>query len=1021
MDYIELHAHSYFSLLDGASSPDDLAQRAAQLSMSALALTDHDAFYGVPSFVRATRKAGIRPLIGAELTLHDKSHLTLLVRNDAGYRNLSALITAAHHNAPKGEALLPENGLEGHTDGLIALSGCRLGRIPAAVRKGEVQTALRIAKDFVQLFGEDHFWIELQHHKQRDDHSLITNLANLAKHVGVGVVATNNVHYAMPDRYVLQDVLVCIHDKTTLDEAKNLRPNSEYYLKSGQEMAELFTTYLQALQNTLRIAEQCEFELPDGLQTLPIFPTPGNLSADQYLQHLCTAQANRLELPANAYDQINHELRIITECGLSNYFLIVWDVVQYARSNAILCQGRGSAANSLVAYLLDISPVNPLAHNLVFERFLSNERQVVPDIDIDFDAARREEVIQYIYQHYGLDHAGMACTFVTFRARSAIRDIGKALGLPIDVLEHVTTTLDAYKPKDLRESASLKDALSDQIGTETWQHILNLSEQIADFPRHIGIHNGGMVITGQPISHRVPTEPARMEDRYVVQWDKEGLEDAGMVKIDILGLRMLSAIAEAVNIIGQMTGNKPDLTRLTFDDPTVYDMICKADTVGVFQVESRAQAQILPRLKPRQFADLIVSISIIRPGPVQGNMVHPYLRRRDGDEPVEYFHPLLEEVLKETLGVILYQEQCLKVAHILAGFTPGQGELLRRALGAKHALEAVDKFHQQFIDGATANGVAVETAEVVFDKLRAFGSYSFPKSHAAAFAVLVYYSAWLKCYHPIPFAIALLNNQPMGFWSPAIIVNDARRHQIAIYPVDINRSLYPCTPEKDGIRLGFNYVSGFGEDTAEHILRARRTHTFSNFEDFYRRVTLPRQKVENLIAAGALNEWGKQRDLIWRLGLQQQRDMLALPVSSEPIQLPVLSQAEKANMEYRATGLTTGPHPMTFYRRRLQQRKILDSQQLAAHPVERIVWVAGINVVHQSPPTAKGFHFITLEDEYGFMNLIVKPKLYVRLRRTIRSKSLLLAQGKIQRQGDVTNLIVVKCVALDEKTLSARP
>ncbi len=1017
--YIELHAHSYFSLLDGASSPDDLVSRAQELGMTALALTDHDAVYGAPRLVRAAQKVGIKPILGAELTLHDHSHLTLLARNEHGWHNLCALISAARHNSPKGEALLPDGGLEGYTDGLIALSGCRKGCIAAALLRGHRQEAFSAAVRFIHLFGDDHFWIELQHHQQPEDNRLIADLNNLAVQLGVGVVATNNVHYASQTNHMLQDVLVCIKHNTNLDESTQLRPNSEYYLKPGSELALPFARYPQALHNTRFIADQCNFELRDGLQALPIFPTPHQWTADQYLRHLCVTRASYLQLPTRAFEQIEYELRIIHESGLSNYFLIVWDIVRYARDQNILCQGRGSAANSLVAYLLEISPINPMTHNLVFERFLSSERQVVPDIDIDFDAARREEVIQYVYQRYGLDHAAMACTFVTFRARSAIRDIGKALGLPIDLLEHVTTTLDAYSSKEIRESASLHDAIGEQLGTDTWQHILDLSEQLDGFPRHLGIHNGGMVITGAPISYRVPTEPATMIDRYVTQWDKEALEDVGMVKIDILGLRMLSAIAEAVDIVEQSTGHKPDLAALTFNDPAVYDMICKADTVGVFQVESRAQAQVLPRLKPRTFADLIVSISLIRPGPVQGDMVHPYLRRRDGIEPVNYFHPLLEDVLKETLGVILFQEQCLKVAQVLAGFTPGQGELLRRALGAKHASEAVEKLHQAFVSGVVAKGVEAEIAENVFDRLRAFGSYSFPKSHAASFAVLVYRSAWLKHYFPAAFAVALLNNQPMGFWSPAIIISDARRHHIAIYPVDINRSQYRCTLEGQGIRLGINYVRDFSEETGHIILEARHHRPFTHLDDFSRRVQLPRRMIENLIAAGAMDEWGRsRRDLVWSLGLQSKPDTLALPTRFEHVQLPTLSQAEKSGMEYRATGLSTGPHPMAYYRNRLQQRGVLNSVQLSQHPSGTQVWVAGLMVVHQSPPTAKGYRFITLEDEYGFMNLIVRPKVYTRFRRIIRSAALLLAAGQVQQQGAVTNLLVSRCLMLNDQATS---
>ncbi|MCA0455371.1 MAG: error-prone DNA polymerase [Chloroflexi bacterium] len=1010
--YVELHAHSYFSLLDGASSPDELVNRAQTLGMSLLALTDHDAVYGAPRFVQAAHKAGIRPILGAELTLDDYSHLTLLVKDEQGWQNLCALITAARHNAPKGEAVLSVGALEGHTGGLIALSGCRQGRIARALLKRDKAAALSAANDLLRLFGTTNFWVELQHHRLPDDNRLVAHLAALATHIGMGVAATNNVHYAAPDGHLLQDVLVCIRDNTTLDESNKLRPNSEYYLKSGNEIEALFAAYPQAVTNTLRIAEQCTFELQYGLQELPRFPTPCSLTADTYLHQLCIKRAMQLGFAIHTYEQIDYELRVIHNSGLSNYFLIVWDIVRYAREQGILCQGRGSAANSLVAYLLDISPINPLSHDLVFERFLSSERQVVPDIDIDFDAARREEVIQYVYQRYGLEHAAMASTFVTFRARSAIRDVGRSLGLPLDVLEHVTTSLDVHQSRNLHDSTSLKDALGGQIEMQTWQQIVQLAEQLDGFPRHLGIHNGGMVITEMPLAHRVPTEPATMTDRHVTQWDKEALEDIGMVKIDILGLRMLSAIAEAVSLISENSERVPDLSQLTFDDPAVYNMICTADTVGVFQVESRAQAQVLPRLNPRSFADLIICISLIRPGPVQGDMVHPYLRRRDGEEAINYLHPLLEDALKETLGVILFQEQCLKVAQSIAGFTAGQGELLRRALGAKNTGAAIDKFYNDFIAGAAAKGVETDVAETIFNRLRAFGGYSFPKSHAASFAVLVYHSAWLKCYHPAAFYTALLNNQPMGFWSPAILINDAQRHSIPIYPVDVNRSQYGCILEDKGIRLGFNYINGFGEETGKKLVEARGGAPFEHLKDFRQRVMLSRNLMENLIAAGAMDIWQQpRRNLIWQLAtFQNDVKMLNLISASEAIALPVLSQAEKASMEYGITGLSTGSHPIVFYRLQLNQHGILSSLQFNQHPTGNKVCVAGLIVVHQAPPTAKGYRFITLEDEHGFINLIVKPKIYVEFRRIIRSASLLLAEGQVQRQGTVTNLIVERCM-----------
>ena len=1000
--YTELHCHSNFSLLDGASHIEELVEQARELGMEALALTDHDAVYGAVRFGQAARACGIRPILGAELTLTTGHHLTLLVENTTGWGNLCRLITRARHNAPKGQAALPPDALAGHIEGLIVLSGCRKGEVTAALLHQDRKTALRAALRYRDLCGPDRFWIELQHHLLPEDNALIGELVALARHLKIGYVATNNVHYAIRGRHRLQDVLVCIRHQTSLDKAGPLlRPNSELYLKPGAKMLPLFADYPAALNNTCHIAERCQFELSYGLQDLPAFPTPPDVDAMTYLHHLCEAAvARRYSSPTSRLrEQLAHELRVIERAGLSNYFLIIWDIVRFARSNGILCQGRGSAANSLVAYLLGITPIDPLAHDLVFERFLSEERQTTPDIDIDFQADRREEVIQYIYGRYGPEYTAMACTLVTFRTRSALRDVGKALGLPVDVLRQ--------GEQALKEDKALQT--ENPLGT-----LLGLSRQINGFPRHLGIHNGGMLITGSPLSERVPTEPATMVGRVVVQWDKESLEDVGLVKIDILGLRMLSAIAEAVETIEQATGERPDLERLTFDDPIVYDLIARADTIGVFQVESRAQAQVLPQLKPCRFEDLIVSISLVRPGPLQGNMVHPYLRRRRGEEPVTYPHPLLEPTLAETLGVILFQEQVLKVARDLAGFTPGQGEQLRRALGGKQASEALPGFRAAFLEGAQNRGVSHPIAETVFDQLRAFGGYSFPKSHAAAFAVLVYQSAWLKCYYPAAFYTALLNNQPMGFWSPAVLVRDARRHGVDVLPVHIHRSQARCVLEGEKIRLGIRYVSGLGEESIARLEEARKRRGFTGLADFCQRTRLARRLVENLILVGALDVWGIQRrKLLWELGkLRYQEEELDLVFPDDGVEFPSFSQAEALAAEYGVLGLSTGDHVMSLYRPWLAERGILNSQEVEACKDGQQAQVAGLVVVHQAPPTAKGHHFITLEDEGGLMNVIVRPDVYTRHRSVLHGVPLLIVGGKVQRKESVVNVLASRIVGI---------
>lgn len=1009
-DYVELHCHSYYSLLDGASSPEALIQRAANLGMPALALTDHDAVYGAVPFVEAARKAGIRPILGAEVTLPGGAHLTLLAADATGWANLGRLISLARHNAAKGDAELPPDALEAHHAGLIALSGCRKGIISRALLHDDRTTALTAARHYRDLFGPQRFWIELQHHLLPEDNRLIAEHVALAEAVGVSYVATNNVHYATRDGHRLQDVLVGIRNLIPLHEAAHLlRPNSEYFLKSGRQMAAIYARYPAAIRNTHHIAALCQFELPYGLQELPTFPTPPGMDTAHYLRHLCI-QALHRKYPHRCDQtthQLDHELSVITRAGLANYFLIVWDIVRFAREAGIRCQGRGSAANSLVAYLLDISPIDPLTHNLVFERFLSAERQTVPDIDIDFQADRREEVIQYIYQRYGHDHAAMACTLVTFRARSAVRDVGKVLGLPPHVIDLAAKAFDTRRPEDLADNPGFKDVLQDRTVARPWEQLIDLCEEIDGLPRHLGIHNGGMIITGPPLVERIPTEPATMEDRVVVQWDKEALETAGIVKIDILGLRMLSAVAEALTTITQLTGTRPDFTRCTYDDPAIYTLIAAGDTVGCFQVESRAQAQMLPRMKPRCFTDLVVAISLIRPGPIQGDMVHPYLRRRLGEEAISYPHPLLEPVLHETLGVILFQEQVLQVAEALAGFTPGQGELLRRALGSKHGAAAVEQFRQEFMAGSAHKDVPPDVAADVFERLKAFGLYSFPKSHAASFAVIVYQSAWLKRHHPAPFYAALLNHQPMGFWSPAVLVNDAKRHGLTVLPVDTNCSAAKSTVEDGAIRLGLAQVKGMGETGSERVMLAREVGPFTGLADFCRRTRLPRLLVERLIQAGALDGWDiPRRQLIWALGeLQYQPDELDLIFPTASVQLPDLTAGERLTMEYGTLGLSTGDHPMTFYRDWLHDHRILGSQALAACRNGQKVWAAGMLVVHQAPPTAKGMHFLTLEDEAGFINVVVRPHVYERFRRVIRGTAFLLVQGVVEHKDGVCNLV----------------
>lgn len=1016
-EYAELHCHSWYSLLDGASAPEVLVRRAAELGLPALALTDHDALYGAPEFVAAARRYGVRPILGAELTLTGElpdrlTHLTLLVADGRGWRNLCYLIARArHHAAAKGAATLPAEELNGHTEGLLALSGCRQGALATALLANDAAAAQAVATRYLALFGRAAFSVELQQHLLPDDERLNAELVELADALGLDYVATNNVHYALPDGHRLQDVLVCIRHGHALDDdaaLPHLRPNSEYTLKSAAQMAALFAAYPRALANTLRLAERCQFELAYGIQDLPVFPTPTGQSAADYLRALCDDGARRRygAIPEAVSRQLAREVDVIERCGLSNYFLIVHDIVRFAQDAGIRCQGRGSAANSLVAYLLDISPIDPLRHHLVFERFLSEERALPPDIDIDFQADRREEVIQYVYRRYGADHAAMACTFVTFRARSALRDVGKALGFPASLLDRAAGLLETHHAGQLAASPRLREELGDLLDAPLWTQLFDLCSQMEGLPRHLGIHNGGMIVTGGPLFERVPTEPATMPGRVVIQWDKAGLEHVGLIKIDLLGLRMLSAIQDALTLIAAADGAPLDLAQLTFDDPAVYAMLTRADTVGVFQVESRAQAQVLPRLAPRCFNDVIVSISLIRPGPVQGNMVHPYLRRRQGREPVAYADPRLKEALAETLGVVLFQEQVLKIARDFAGFSSGQGEMLRRALGSKRVVDELAGLHEAFVEGAVAQGALRQTAEAVFKQLSAFAGYSFPKSHAAAFAVLVYQSAYLKLYHPAALLAGLLDNQPMGFWASGVLVQDARRHGVRLLPPHINRSADHSTLENGVLRLGLRTVSGVGEAGATRILTARQPGPFAELADFCRRSRLPRRLVEQLIVAGAFDALGERRQLLWDLGaLRYMEEELELVFPPDAVDLPPLSEAEAAQMQQHALGFGLQAHPLAAWRTKLAAAGYLSSADLARPGLTGEVRVVGIVVMHQSPPTAKGHHFLTLEDEEGFINVVVRPAIYAQQRAIWRETPVLAVTGIVERQSGVVNVV----------------
>ncbi len=757
---VHLHVHSHYSFLDGAASPEALARRAAALGQDALALTDWSGLYGTVAFDAACRAVGVRSLFGAEIALADQDgapgpHLTLLVRDRPGWRALCRLLSAAQLTGGKGHAPVARELLARHTAGPVCLSGCRHGVLAAPLLAGDEEAAWRAATWLRELFGDD-LWVEIPRHDRADDGPLGRRLAALAARLGVGVVATANVHYATPAEGPLADTLACIRAGTTLEAARHLRPNHRYHLAAAAEMAARYPDLPDAVANTLVVAARCTFALDHDRHVFPAVTIPAGRTPDDHLRALCRAGLTERYADGDpgrwrrAVAQLDHELGVIARLGLAGYFLVVWDVVRFACTVGVPCQGRGSAAGSVVSYTLGISRVDPLAHRLLFERFLSEERASLPDIDIDFGHRGREQVIQYLYRTYGDAHVGMACTVQTYHTKGAVRDVGKALGIPATTLEQVAARVRRGLDADLA-GAVVAVVGEGALEAPVWQHFVALAARLVSTPRHLGIHNGGVVVTGPPLGDLVPQERATMPGRVVVQWDKDSLEAAGLIKLDVLSLQSLDLVQEAVRLVREHEGVDLDLDRLPLDDPATYDLLCAGDTIGCFQVESRAQQQALPQHAPRTFGDLVAQIAIIRPGPLQGGMVHPYLRRRRGAERVTYAHPLLEGMLRDTLGVILYQEQVLEVAAALAGFSPGEGDALRRAMGSKRSSEQMRSLADRFAAGAAGRGVPPDVAAAVFGQIAAFAGYGFPRSHAVAFARLAYETCYLKAHHPAAF------------------------------------------------------------------------------------------------------------------------------------------------------------------------------------------------------------------------------------------------------------------------------
>ncbi|MDE2571232.1 MAG: error-prone DNA polymerase [bacterium] len=1002
-EYAELHAWSNFSFLQAAAHPEELAQRAAALGLWALALTDRDGLYGAVRLCKAARGAGIKPIVGAELTLEEGGSVVLLAQTRGGYANLCHTISTAQLRGKKGDARLRWDDFEDRGEGLIALSGWP----PPQEARREEERAQRLR----ELFG-DRAYLELQHHLRPEDGALIRRAVTLARRLRMPYVVTNGVRYAVREDRQLCDVLTCVHAKTTLAAAGTLLgPNAEAYLKDAAAMARLFAPYPEALAATREIADACTFALDRLEGQFPLFPLPeGFASAQTYLRHLVfegAAQRYGAPLPREVERQIDYELGVIAKFDLAGYFLVVWDIVRMAHRLEVLCQGRGSAANSAVCYSLGITAVDPIGHGLLFERFLSEDRAEVPDIDIDFAHQDRERVIQYVYERYGRAHAAMVAEVITYRTRSAIRDVGKALGLSLAQVDAIAKEYDAGESPNPAPHPAL---------------LFALCRRIDGYPRHLGIHSGGMLLTRDPLIEVAPVEWATMRDRSVVQWDKDDLADLGLVKVDLLGLGMLSLLRDALAMHNRLHADTPlELHTIPADDTATYDMLCEADSVGVFQVESRAQMAMLPRLRPRNFYDLVMQVAIIRPGPIQGEMIHPFLRRRGGLEPVTYPHPKLKPVLERTLGVPLFQEQGMRLAIEAAGFSAGQADQLRRAMGNKRSRERMTELYPKLIEGMARNGIDREASERLFQMLQGFADYGFPESHAASFALLVYASAYLKRHHPAIFTAALLSAQPMGFYSTSSIVNDAKRHGITVHPPCVNASTWWTHVQSDGaVRLGYHMVRAIGECQRERVESAlAEGHPFADLVEFARRTRLPRAALESLASVGAFAPWyGDRRCALWEVAALVEREDRGdlgrlMDVEEQRAPLAPPSEPEETALDFWGLGLTTKRHPVSYVRGHLRRKRVHSAVGLARLRDGVRARVGGLVITRQRPGTAKGFVFLTLEDETGVVNVVVKPKVYERFRRVVRMSEALVVEGVLQIEQGVLHLIAAELTPLE--------
>ena len=998
MPYIELHACSAFSFLRGGSSPEHLAKTAAKLKMPALALLDRNGVYGAQRFSVACREAEVRPIIGCELTMQDGCVLPVLVEDRTGYQNLCELLTETHLRSEKGSCIIRYDELPVFSAGLVALFGN-----PSAKR----------SQFLIETFGRDNVYIEIQRHLIRGEEQINRQLIDLADSYHLPLLATNGVQYATAHGRQVLDVFTCIREHTHLDAAgKILTRNSERHLKSDIEMKSLFRDRPDAIENTERLAERLSFSLENIGYTFPDFPVPNGHSMDSFLytQTWSGAQERYDAISVKVRRQIKEELALIQRLKFSGYFLIVWDIVNFCLKHNIMVQGRGSAANSAVCFCLGITPVDPIENHLVFERFLSENRKGWPDIDLDLPSGdRRESVIQEIYRRYGKQGAAMTANVITYRGRSAAREIGKALNFSPSILDRFSNLFangDFPHTMDLQAQIERPGLPKEHPRMPAF---ISLYGAIKGLPRHLGQHSGGMIICQNKLSSFVPLENASMPGRVVAQWDKDDCEDLGIVKVDLLGLGMMSVMQDALELCRER-GRALDLARIPKDDPTTYEMMQKADTIGVFQIESRAQMATLPRMKPKCFYDVVIEVAIIRPGPIQGDMVHPYLARRAGREKVTYFHadlePILKPILERTLGVPLFQEQMLKIAMVAADFSGDEAEELRRALSFHRSQERMEKVSVKLRAAMTRNNIALDAIEKIMQSITSFALYGFPESHAISFAILAYGSAYLKVHRAAEFYASLLNNQPMGFYSSATLVKDAHRHGVKMLPVAVDQSVWKCTVvSDDAVRLGFCVVNGLRQEHAEQLVRERECTAFQSIDDFKRRTQLTKEEMRTLAELGALNCFSQhRRAAMWRVEEPTYHDLLtnachftdnkrkSSPLS--PMRMP-----ERVKADYDTMNLTTGPHPMKLLRESLPD--IWRARDLVHARHGAIVRIAGNVICRQRPGTAKGFVFISLEDETGVSNAIVAPDVFERLRLLITEEPFLMIEGEVQNSEGV--------------------